>query len=74
LVVGYLSAFTQDFLGSALGIWNATSPDIAVDCLEMDGAAQEKALLEGRIDVGLLLWGERPVLQKLTGLTENMFM
>jgi len=40
-------------------------PDIAVDCLEMDGEAQEKALLEGRIDVGLLLWGERPVLQLL---------
>src|SRR6476646_7428160 len=26
LVVGYLSAFTQDFLGSALQIWHATSP------------------------------------------------
>ena len=31
----------------------------------MDGEAQEKALLEGRIDVGLFLWGERPVLQLL---------
>jgi DNA-binding transcriptional LysR family regulator len=65
LAVGYLSAFTQGFLGSALEIWHATSPDIAVDYLEMDGGAQEKALLEGRIDVGLLLWGERPVLQLL---------
>ncbi len=29
----------------------------------MDGASQVKALVEGRIDVGLLLWGERPVLE-----------
>jgi DNA-binding transcriptional LysR family regulator len=65
LVVGYLPAFTQDFLGSALEIWHAASPGIAVDCLEMDGTAQERALLQGLIDVGLLLWGERPVLQLL---------
>jgi len=65
LVVGYLPAFTQDFLGSALELWRQTAPGVAVDCVEMDGAAQETSLLQGLIDVGLLLWGERPVLQLL---------
>jgi DNA-binding transcriptional LysR family regulator len=67
LTVGYLPVFTHGFLGSALELWREAAPGIVVDYVEMDGGSQEKALLEGRIDVGLLLQGERPVLQLLRG-------
>jgi DNA-binding transcriptional LysR family regulator len=65
LTVGYLPALTHDFLGSALERWRSTPSGIVVDCVEMGGAAQERAFLEGRIDVGVLVRGERPVLQLL---------
>jgi DNA-binding transcriptional LysR family regulator len=65
LAIGHLPALTHGFLGPALERWRRTAPGIVVDCLELDGAAQERALLEGRIDLGLLVPGERPVLQLL---------
>src|ERR1700686_2849885 len=54
LAIGYISALTHDFLGKALEVWRLNSPEIVVDCIEMDSVAQEKALLEGRISVGSL--------------------
>jgi DNA-binding transcriptional LysR family regulator len=65
LAVGYLPPLTHDFLGSALELWGQGSPGIVVDCLEMDGAAQEGALVEGRLDVGLMMPSDRPVLRLL---------
>lgn len=65
LKVGYLPSLTHGFLGQAIELWQRRAPGIAVDYLEMDGARQEKALLEGSIDVGVMLWGERPVLELL---------
>jgi DNA-binding transcriptional LysR family regulator len=56
---------THGFLGSALERWRRTAPGIVVDCLGLDGATQERTLLEERIDLGLLVPGERPVLQLL---------
>jgi DNA-binding transcriptional LysR family regulator len=52
LAVGYLPALTHEFLGGALELWRRAAPGITVDCLEMDSASQERALLEGRITLG----------------------
>ena len=61
LAIGYISALTHDFLGKALEVWRQTAPGIVVDCIEMDSVSQERALLEGRISVGILVPSDRPV-------------
>src|SRR6202140_2902970 len=63
--IGYMSALTHEFLGKALEVWRLTAPDIVVDCIEMDCLSQERALLEGRIAVGLLVPSDRPLLELL---------
>src|ERR1700693_287036 len=65
LAVGYMSALTHEFLGKALEVWRLTAPEIVVDCIEMDCISQERALLEGRIAVGLLVPSDRPLLELL---------
>jgi DNA-binding transcriptional LysR family regulator len=65
LAIGYISALTHDFLGKALEVWRLNSPEIVVDCIEMDSVAQERALLEGRISVGILVPSDRPFLELL---------
>jgi DNA-binding transcriptional LysR family regulator len=65
LAIGYMSALTHDFLGKALEVWRLTAPGIVLDCIEMDCISQEKALLEGRIAVGLLVPSDRPLLELL---------
>jgi DNA-binding transcriptional LysR family regulator len=65
LSIGYMSALTHDFLGKALEVWRLTAPGIVVDCIEMDSVSQERALLEGRISVGILVPSDRPVLELL---------
>jgi DNA-binding transcriptional LysR family regulator len=65
LAIGYMSALTHDFLGKALEVWRLTAPGIVVDCVEMDSVTQERALLEGRISVGILVPSDRPVLELL---------
>jgi DNA-binding transcriptional LysR family regulator len=50
-------------LGKALEIWQLTVPGIVIACIELDSLAQERALLEGRIAVGILVPSDRPVLQ-----------
>src|SRR3984893_8248612 len=65
LAIGYMSALTHEFLGKALEVWRLTAPDIVVDCVEMDCLSQERALLEGRIAVGLLVPSDRPLLELL---------
>ena len=65
LAVGYMSALTHDFMGKALEIWRETSPGIVIDCIEMDTLTQERALVEGRIAVGILVPSDRPVLELL---------
>jgi DNA-binding transcriptional LysR family regulator len=65
LAIGYMSALTHDFLGKALEVWRLSAPGIVVDCLEMDSVSQERALLEGRISVGILVPSDRPVLELL---------
>src|ERR1700693_1179118 len=65
LAIGYMSALTHEFLGKALEVWRLTAPDIVVDCIEMDCISQERALLEGRIAVGLLVPSDRPLLELL---------
>src|SRR6202051_469664 len=65
LAIGYMSAMTHDFLGKALEVWRLNSPGIIVDCIEMDSVSQERALLEGRISVGILVPSDRPVLELL---------
>jgi DNA-binding transcriptional LysR family regulator len=65
LAIGYMSALTHDFLGKALEVWRLTAPGIIVDCIEMDSVTQERALLEGRISVGILVPSNRPVLELL---------
>jgi DNA-binding transcriptional LysR family regulator len=60
-----MSAMTHDFLGKALEVWRLNSPGIIVDCIEMDSVSQERALLEGRIAVGILVPSDRPVLELL---------
>jgi DNA-binding transcriptional LysR family regulator len=65
LAIGYMSALTHDFLGKALEVWRLTSPGVVVDCIEMDSVSQERALLEGRIAVGILVPSDRPMLELL---------
>ena len=65
LAIGYISALTHDFFGKALETWRLTAPGIVIDCIEMDSVAQESALLEGRISVGILVPSDRPVLELL---------
>jgi DNA-binding transcriptional LysR family regulator len=65
LAIGYMSALSHDFLGEALESWRLNSPGIVVDCLEMDSVSQERALIEGRISVGILVPSDRPVLELL---------
>jgi DNA-binding transcriptional LysR family regulator len=65
LTVGHMAALTHDFLGQALELWQKVSPEIVIDCIEMDPEAQERALLDGRIAVGILVLGDRPILQLL---------
>jgi DNA-binding transcriptional LysR family regulator len=60
-----MSALTHDFLGKALETWRLTAPGIIIDCIEMDSATQERALLEGRIAVRILVPSDRPVLELL---------
>jgi hypothetical protein len=49
----------------ALEVLRQTAPGIVVDCIEMDSVSQERALLEGRISVGILVPSDRPVLELL---------
>jgi DNA-binding transcriptional LysR family regulator len=65
LAIGYMSALTHEFLGRGLEVWRLTVPNIVVDCIEMDCLSQERALLEGRIAVGLLVPSDRPLLELL---------
>jgi DNA-binding transcriptional LysR family regulator len=65
LAVGYMSALTHDFMGQALEVWRQTAPGIVIDCIEMDTLTQERALIEGRIAVGILVPSDRPVLELL---------
>jgi DNA-binding transcriptional LysR family regulator len=65
MAVGYMSALTYDFMGKALEVWRETSPGIVIDCIEMDTLTQERALIEGRIAVGILVPSDRPVLELL---------
>jgi DNA-binding transcriptional LysR family regulator len=61
-----MAALTYDFLGQALGLWQKVSPGIIVDCIEMDPETQERALLDGRIAVGILVLTDRPILELLS--------
>src|SRR5271170_2623424 len=61
LAIGYMSALTHDFMGKALEVWRQTSPGIVIDCIEIDTLSQERALIEGRIAVGILVPSDRPV-------------
>jgi DNA-binding transcriptional LysR family regulator len=66
LTVGHMAALTHDFLGETLERWQKVSPGVVVDCIEMDPEAQERALLDGRIAVGILvLLSDRPILELL---------
>jgi hypothetical protein len=56
-------ALTHDFLGKALKVWRQTAPGIVV---EMDSISQARALLEGRISVGILVPSDRPVIETLS--------
>ena len=66
LTVGRMAALTHGFLGQALGLWQKVSPGIVIDCVEMDPETQERALLDGRIAVGILVLGDRPVFELLS--------
>jgi DNA-binding transcriptional LysR family regulator len=50
----------------ALEHWQKASPGIVIDCLEMDPEAQERALLDGRIAVGILVLTDRSILELLS--------
>src|SRR5260370_19195945 len=65
LTLGHMAAVTHDFLGQALELWQKVSPGILVDGVEMDTGAQERALLDGRIAVGILVLSDRPILELL---------
>ena len=65
LTVGHMPALTHDFLGQALELWQKISPGIIIDCVEMDPERQERALLDGRIALGILVLGDRPILELL---------
>jgi len=66
LTVGHMAALTHDFLGQALERWYKESPGIVIDCVEMDALEQERALLDGRIAVGILVLSDRPILELLS--------
>ncbi len=66
LTIGHMSALTHEFLGPALGLWQKTSPGIMVDCIDMDPETQERALLDGRIAMGILVLTDRPILELLS--------
>jgi DNA-binding transcriptional LysR family regulator len=66
LTVGHMAALTHDFLGQAIELWHKGSPGIVVDCVEMGAIAQERALLDGRIAVGILVLSDRPILELLS--------
>jgi hypothetical protein len=55
LTVGHMAALTYDFLGQTLERWQKVSPGVVVDCVEMDPETQKRALLDGRIAVGILV-------------------
>jgi DNA-binding transcriptional LysR family regulator len=65
LAIGYISALTHDFMGKALEVWQQSAPGIVIDCIEMDTLSQERALIEWRIAVGILVPSDRPVLELL---------
>src|ERR1700722_8085444 len=65
LAIGYMAALTHEFLGKAFQLWRLIAPDIVLDCVEMDCISQERALLDGRIAVGLLVPSDRPLLELL---------
>jgi DNA-binding transcriptional LysR family regulator len=65
LTVGHMAALTYDFLGQALEEWQKVSPGIVIDCVEMDPETQGRALLDGRIAVGILVLADRPILELL---------
>ena len=65
LTVGHMAALTHDFLGQALGLWEKVSPGIVIECVEMDPETQERALLDGRIALGILVLTDRPILKLL---------
>jgi DNA-binding transcriptional LysR family regulator len=60
-----MAALTHEFLGQVLERWQKVSPGIVIDCVEMDPETQERALLDGRIAVGILVLGDRPILELL---------
>jgi DNA-binding transcriptional LysR family regulator len=66
LTVGHMAALTHDFLGQALERWHKESPGIVIDCVDMDAIEQERALLDGRIAVGILVLSDRPILELLS--------
>ena len=66
LIVGHMAALTHDFLGQALERWQKESPGIIIDCVDMDAIEQERALLDGRIAVGILVLSDRPILELLS--------
>jgi len=66
LTVGHMAALTHDFLGRALERWHKQSPGIVIDCVEMDAIEQERALVDGRIAVGILVLSDRPILELLS--------
>jgi DNA-binding transcriptional LysR family regulator len=65
LIVGHMAALTHDFLGQALELWRKVSPGIVIDCVEMDPETHERALLDGRIAVGILVLSDCPILEFL---------
>jgi DNA-binding transcriptional LysR family regulator len=65
LAIGYMAALTHEFLAKALQVWRRIAPEIVIDCIEMDCISQERALLDGRIAVGLLVPSDRPLLELL---------
>jgi DNA-binding transcriptional LysR family regulator len=65
LTVGHMAALTHEFLGQTLERWEKVSPGVVVDCVEMDPETQERALLDGRIAVGILVLSDRPILELL---------
>jgi DNA-binding transcriptional LysR family regulator len=59
------SVILSSWSSFAFEVWRLNSPGIIVDCIEMDSLSQERALLEGRISVGILVPSKRPVLELL---------
>jgi len=66
LTVGHMAALTHEFLARTLECWQKDSPEVFIDCVEMDSEAQERALIEGRLAVGIVaLLSNRPILELL---------